>query len=65
MSKIDHIVERFNSWVSRGVLGITLYRRRHLETLLSGFNVADNGRCRRNPEGPPTGLAARVAYAKT
>jgi hypothetical protein len=45
------MVERFNGRVQREVLGITIYSHQDLETLLSGFNRAYNGRRQRVLKG--------------
>ena len=45
------MVERFNGRVQREVLGITVYSHGGLATLLTGFNVAYNGRRQRALKG--------------
>src|SRR3954447_15887984 len=45
------MVERFNGRVQREVLGITLWSYQDLETLLTGFNFAYNGRRQRVLKG--------------
>src|SRR3982750_1572963 len=61
--KTNGMVERFNGRVQREVLGITLYSHQDLETLLSGFNVAYNGRRQRVLKGrsPDRVLRERLA----
>jgi transposase InsO family protein len=49
--KTNGMVERFNGRVQREVLGITLYSHQDLETVLSGFNRAYNGRRQRVLKG--------------
>jgi transposase InsO family protein len=49
--RTNGMVERFNGRVQREVLGITLYSHQDLETLLSGFNTAYNGRRQRVLKG--------------
>lgn len=49
--KTNGMVERFNGRVQREVLGITLWSHQDLETLLSGFKVAYNGRRQRVLKG--------------
>ena len=60
--KTNGMVERFNGRVQREVLGITLYSHEDLETLLSGFNRAYNGRRQRvlNGRSPDTVLRERL-----
>lgn len=49
--KTNGMVERFNGRVQREVLGITIYSHQDLEILLTGFNVAYNGRRQRTLKG--------------
>ncbi|WP_336492781.1 IS481 family transposase, partial [Methylobacterium nigriterrae] len=49
--RTNGMVERFNGRVQREVLGVTLYSHEDLETLLTGFNVAYNGRRQRVLKG--------------
>jgi len=49
--RTNGMVERFNGRVQREVLGITIYSHQDLETLLSGFNTAYNGRRQRVLKG--------------
>ena len=49
--RTNGMVERFNGRVQREVLGIALYSHQGLETPLSGFNVAYNGRRQRVVKG--------------
>ena len=57
------MVERFNGRVQREVSGITIYSHRDLEIVLSGFNVAYNGRRQRVLKGrsPDSVLRERLA----
>src|SRR3954454_20123675 len=57
--KTNGMVERFNGRVQREVLGITLYSHQDLETLLSGFNRAYNGRRQRVLKGRSPDLVLR------
>src|SRR3954469_8843285 len=61
--KTNGTVERFNGRVQREVLGITIYSHRDLEIVLSGFNVAYNGRRQRVLKGrsPDSVLRERLA----
>ena len=61
--KTNGMVERFNGRVQREVLGITIYSHRDLEIVLSGFNVAYNGRRQRVLKGrsPDSVLRERLA----
>jgi Integrase core domain len=61
--RTNGMVERFNGRVQREVLGITIYSHRDLETVLSGFNVAYNGRRQRVLKGrsPDRVLRERLA----
>jgi hypothetical protein len=56
------MVERFNGRVQREVLGITLWSHQDLETLLTGFNAAYNGRRQRvlNGRSPDRVLRERL-----
>ena len=45
--RTNGMVERFTGRVQREVLGITIHSHRDLETLLHGFNHADNARRQR------------------
>lgn len=60
--RTNGMVERFNGRVQREVLGITLWSHQDLETLLTGFNVAYNGRRQRvlNGRSPHTVLRERL-----
>ena len=49
--KTNGMVERFNDRVQREMLGITLYIHQDLETVLSYFNRAHNGRSQRVLKG--------------
>jgi transposase InsO family protein len=49
--RTNGMVERFNGRVQREVLGITLWSHQDLETLLTGFNAAYNGRRQRVLKG--------------
>ena len=53
------MVERFNGRVQREVLGITIYSHQDLETLLSGFNRAYNGRRQRVLKGRSPDMVLR------
>ena len=53
------MVERFNGRVQREVLGITIYSHQDLETLLSGFNTAYNGRRQRVLKGRSPDMVLR------
>ena len=44
-------MERFNGWVQREVLGISIYRHRDLETLLKGISQAYSRRRQRVVKG--------------
>ena len=57
--KTNGMVERFNGRVQREVLGITIYSHRDLETLLSGFNRAYNGRRQRVLKGRSPDMVLR------
>src|SRR3954463_14185384 len=57
--KTNGMVERFNGRVQREVLGITLYSHQDLETLLSGFNRAYNGRRQRVLKGRSPDMVLR------
>jgi transposase InsO family protein len=57
--KTFRLVERFNGRVQREVLGITLYSHQDLETLLTGFNVAYNGRRQRVLKGRSPDMVLR------
>src|SRR3954451_1494535 len=61
--RTNGLVERVNGRVQREVLGLTLYSHRDLETVLSGFNRADNGRRQRVLQGrsPDRVLRERLA----
>src|SRR3954467_11045022 len=61
--RTNGLVERVNGRVQREVLGLTLYSHRDLETVLSGFNLADNGRRQRVLKGrsPDRVLRERLA----
>ena len=64
--KTNGMVERFNGRVQREVLGITPYSHQDLETVLSGFARANNGRRQRVPEGSLTRHGpARATKSKT
>lgn len=49
--------------MQREVLGITIYRHRDLETVLSGFNVAYNGRRQRVLKGRSPEMVLRERLA--
>ena len=49
--RTNGMVERFNGWVQREVLGITRCTHADLEIALRGFNVAYNGRRQRVLDG--------------
>ena len=57
--KTNGMVERFNGRVQREVLGITLWSHQDLETLLTGFNVAYNGRRQRVLKGRSPDIVLR------
>src|SRR3954453_10935321 len=57
--KTNGMVARFNGRVQREVLGITLYSHQDLETLLSGFNRAYNGRRQRVLKGRSPDMVLR------
>jgi transposase InsO family protein len=60
--RTNGMVERFNGRVQREVLGITIHSHRDLETVLSGFNRAYNGRRQRVLKGrSPTWSCASVS----
>src|SRR5919206_3875641 len=57
--KTFRLVERFNGRVQREVLGITLWSHQDLETLLTGFNAAYNGRRQRVLKGRSPDMVLR------
>ncbi|WP_407067310.1 integrase core domain-containing protein [Methylobacterium sp. Leaf111] len=57
--KTNGMVERFNGRVQREVLGITLYSHQDLETVLSGFARAYNGRRQRVLKGRSPDMVLR------
>ena len=57
------MVERFHRRVQREVLGITLYSHQDLETVLSGFNRAYNGRRQRVLKGRSPDMVLRQRLA--
>jgi transposase InsO family protein len=57
--RTNGMVERFNGRVQREVLGITLYSHQDLETVLSGFNRAYNGRRQRVLKGRSPDMVLR------
>src|SRR3954452_3520816 len=57
--KTNGMVERFNGRVQREVLGITLYSHQDLETVLSGFTTAYNGRRQRVLKGRSPDMVLR------
>jgi transposase InsO family protein len=61
--KTNGMVERFNGRVQREVLGITLYSHPDLETVLSGFNRAYNGRRQRVLKGRSPDMVLRERLA--
>jgi transposase InsO family protein len=57
--RTNGMVERFNGRVQREVLGIMLWSHQDLETLLTGFNVASNGRRQRVLKGRSPDIVLR------
>ena len=58
------LVERFNGRVPREGLGITIYSHRDLETLLTGFNQADNLRRQRVLKGASPSRSSELALPR-